>query len=314
MKIRLLQCSTLVALLFAALPLCDSRAAGRPTLFERQNVVAWCIVPFDSLKRDPAQRAEMTAGLGIKKIAYDWRQEHVPQFEQEILEYQKKGLEFFAFWGAHENAFKLFEKYGLHPQIWQSAANPPADLSAEAKVEKAAEMLLPLVKRAEQLGCSFGIYNHGGWGGEPENLVAVCEILRSKHGAKHVGIVYNQHHGHSHVERFTQALAAMKPYLICLNLNGMTAEGDKRGMKILPIGEGELDLGLLKTIADSGYQGPVGIIGHTNHDVELRLRDNLEGLDWLAAQLDGVAPAPKPAVRVSLLKSATPPADQKPSR
>ena len=284
-------------------------AAEVSSVFARQNIAAWCIVPFDSLKRDPAQRAEMVAKLGLRKVAYDWRNQHVPEFEQEIQEYKKHGIEFFAFWGAHEDAFKLFEKYNLHPQIWQSAVSPSADLGREAQIQKAAEALLPRVARARELGCPFGIYNHGGWGGEPENLVAVCEYLRKHHGASHVGIVYNQHHGHSHVDRFAEALTAMKPYLLCLNLNGMEPAGDSRGMKILPISEGSLDLPLLRIIADSGYAGPIGIIGHTNHDVELRLRDNLDGLDWLLPQLGGAAPAPKPPMRVSLLKPSQPAAE-----
>jgi hypothetical protein len=298
-----LQLLTAGVLAFA--PVC-SKAADATTLFSRKNLTAWCIVPFDSLKRSPAQRAEMLERVGITKVAYDWRAEHVPQFEEEILEYKKHGLEFFAFWGAHEDAFKLFEKYNMHPQIWQSAANPPADLDREAQIKKAAEQLLPRVERAKALGCPFGIYNHGGWGGEPENLVAVCEYLRKNHDAKHVGIVYNQHHGHGHVARFKEALAAMAPYLICLNLDGMTADGDKRGMKILPLSEGEQDLDLLKLIADSHYKGPIGIIGHTNHDVEMRLRDNLDGLDWLVPQIEGKTARPKPAMRVSLIVKTPP--------
>ena len=305
MNTRFLKCISLLAGALALAPL-SSHATEAGDLFARKNLAAWCIVPFDSVKRDPAQRAEMMKKIGVTKIAYDWRAEHVPQFEQEILEYKKHGLDFFAFWGAHEDAFKLFEKYNMHPQIWQSAANPPADLDREAQVKKAAELLLPRVERARALGCSFGIYNHGGWGGEPENMVAVCEYLRKNHAAKHVGIVYNQHHGHGHVARFTEALAAMKPYLICLNLDGMAPDGDKRGMKILPLSEGEHDLEMLKIIAKSGYQGPIGIIGHTNHDVELRLRDNLDGLDWLLPQIDGKPAGPKPAMRISLLTKTAP--------
>ena len=50
--------------------------------------------------------------------------------------------------------------------------------------------------------CKLGLYNHGGWGGEPENLVAVCKVLREQHKADHVGIVYNLHHGHGHIDDF----------------------------------------------------------------------------------------------------------------
>lgn len=283
------------------------RAAVDSTLFERRNLVAWCIVPFDSVKRGPVERAEMVKRLGITRVAYDWRNEHVAQFEQEILEYKKRGLEYFAFWGQHEDAFRLFEKYQLHPQIWFMLPGATASLSQEEKVQEAAKRVLPLVERTRKLGCQLALYNHGGWGGEPENMVAVCDYLRRHNGATHVGIVYNQHHGHSHVDRFTEALAAMKPYLFCLNLDGLTRDGDKRGMKILPVGQGELDLPMLKIIASSGYRGPIGVIGHTQDDVELRLRDNLEGLDWLVPQLTGQPAGPKPTPRLSLLPKAANP-------
>ena len=289
----------LLALGILALSPAKLHAAGPAPLLARGNLVAWCIVPFDAQKRGPAERAEMIARLGLTKIAYDWRDEHVPQFEVEILEYQKRGLEFFAFWSVHDEAFRLFEKYNLHPQIWITAPSPVAPTRQE-QIQKAVAQLLPAVERSRKLGCPLGLYNHGGWGGEPENLVAVCEHLRRHHDAPHVGIVYNQHHGHEHAERFPQALAAMKPYLLCLNLNGMARDGERRGMKILPLGQGELDLSLLKSIVASGYRGPIGLIGHTMDDVELRLRDNLDGLDWLVAQLDGKPAGAKPPVRVPL--------------
>ena len=50
-------------------------------IFPRDNLVAWCIVPFDAKKRTPEQRAEMLARLGIKQFAYDWRDEHLPTFD-----------------------------------------------------------------------------------------------------------------------------------------------------------------------------------------------------------------------------------------
>jgi hypothetical protein len=70
------------------------------------------------------------------------------------------------------------------------------------------------------------------------------------------------------------------------------------------LGQGELDVQLLKIIAASGYGGPIGIIGHTMDDVELRLMDNLEGLDWMVQQLEGKAAAPKPVPRLPLQPAA----------
>ena len=138
----------------------------------------------------------------------------------------------------------------------------------------------------------MSIYNHGGRGGEPENLVAVCRAL----DLPNVGIVYNQHHGHDHLPPFEEALAAMLPHLHCLNVNGMTAGGDKAGRKILVVGQGDLDVALAKTIYTSGYRGPIGILNHTGHDAEARLLDNLEGLEWVAGELTG-KPVPKPTPR-----------------
>lgn len=111
------------------------------------------------------------------------------------------------------------------------------------------------------------------------------------------GIVYNLHNGHGHIQDFDKRLAVMRPYLLCLNLNGMTTDGDKKGLKILPLGAGEHGLALLKVIRASGYSGPIGVIGHTNDDVEQRLQDSLDGLDWLLPQLDGKAAGPRPSYR-----------------
>lgn len=271
-------------------------AAKERDIYARDNLVAWCIVPFDGKKRGPAERAAMCARLGLKKIAYDWRQEHVATFEEEIRQYQKHGLEYFAFWGQHEDAFRLFEKYDLHPQIWIMLPAPKATTQQE-RVKEAAAAMLPLVQRTRQMRCKVGLYNHGGWHGEPENLIAVCRYLRENHDADHVGIVYNQHHAHDRIDDFGAVVKQLLPYLHCLNLNGMTREGDKRGQKILPLGEGEMDVALLKAIRDAGYRGPIGIIGHTQDDVEQRLQDNLDGLEWIRPQLDSKRPGPKPKLR-----------------
>lgn len=290
-----------LAILVILSPLLSSRLttaqdAARLRNFAHDKLVAWCIVPFDGKKRGPAERATMLKELGLRRVAYDWRQEHVATFEQEILEYKKNGLEYFAFWGVHDDAFKLFEKHGLHPQIWQMLPAPNAE-TQEAKIRQAATQMLPIVERTRKLGSKLGLYNHGGWHGEPANMVAVCKYLRERHQADHVGIVYNQHHAHEHLDDFADVLQLMKPYLLCLNLNGMTRDGEQKGQKILPLGEGEFDVALLKVIRDSGYAGPIGIIGHTQDDVELRLRDNLDGLDWILPQLNGKPAGPKPKLR-----------------
>jgi hypothetical protein len=283
--------------LYLPLSILLALSVGSPSkaadLFDKSNLAAWCIVPFDAKKRSPEERAEMVAKMGIKKIAYDWRQEHVAEFEREILAYQKHGIEFFAFWSTHEEAFRLFEKYDLRPQIWLTLSGGN-EATPEERIKAAATRLLPVVERTRKAGCPLGLYNHGGWGGEPENLVAVCEYLKKNHGADHVGIVYNLHHGHSHLDRLPAAIELMKPHLLCFNLNGMDIAGQTKGRMILPIGGGTEDLQLLRVIRDSGYKGPIGILNHTGEDAEARLKDNLNGLNWLSAQLEGKPAGPKP--------------------
>ena len=271
-------------------------------LYDLKNLAAWCIVPFDNQKRTPEQRAAMVAKMGLAKVAYDWRQEHVPEFEAEILAYKKHGIEFFAFWSTHDQAFALFEKHQLHPQIWVMAGNKGD--TQEAKVKNAAEGLLPVIAKAAKIGSKVAVYNHGGWSGEPENMVAICEYLQKHHAVTNVGIVYNLHHGHGHLARLDEALKRMLPHLLCLNLNGMDVAGDTKGRKILPIGAGTEDLKVLRQVRASGYAGPVGVLNHTMEDAEGRLLDNLDGLRHLVPQLDDLPPGPKPQYRTYAVQAA----------
>lgn len=256
--------------------------ANRKQLLDQENLVAWCIVPFDANKRGPEERAQMLKRLGIRKVAYDWRGDHVSTFEEEILAYQKHGLEFFAFWSWHPSMEALIKKHNIQPQIWKTVPSPKADTQAD-RVKAAAKQLMPLVEKAAELNLKFGLYNHGGWGGEPENLVAVCKYLREQTKTDHIGIVYNLHHGHGHINDFAEVLDQMEPYLICLNLNGMN-EGAQP--KILPLNQGQFDKQLLETILKSDYQGPIGILDHrSNMDAEQSLRENLDGLKTLKEKL-----------------------------
>jgi sugar phosphate isomerase/epimerase len=240
----------------------------------------------------------MLARLGFKKFAYDWRGQHLPTFDQEVQELKKRNIELTAIWfpaALSNDARQLLEvvrKHGLKTQLWVTIVDTPG-ADAAAKADGVANVIRPIAEEAAKLGCTVALYNHGGWFGEPENQLAVIDRLK----LPNVGIVYNLHHGHDHLDRFPKLLAAMKPHLLCLNLNGMVKGGDRAGKKILPLGQGDLDVELLKAIRDSGYSGPVGIIGHTEDDAEERLRDNLDGLAWLKVKLDGKDPGPKPKCR-----------------
>ncbi|MEZ6064337.1 MAG: TIM barrel protein [Planctomycetaceae bacterium] len=251
-------------------------------IFAADNLVAWCIVPFDAQHRGPEERAAMLDRLGLKRVAYDWRAEHVATFEEEIHAYQRHGLEFLAFWSWHPEFAPLVKQHDIHPQFW--ITNPSPDgANDDERAAKAAEQLLPIVRQAAELDCQVGLYNHGGWGGEPANLVAVCERLRDTHDARNVGIVYNFHHGHDHITDFADSLKLMLPMLLCVNINGMN---DRAEPKILTLGEGRHEIDMLRTLKASGYVGPIGILDHRPEtDSEETLRENLAGLRGIADRL-----------------------------
>lgn len=270
-------------------------------LFARKNLVAWCIVPFDAKKRGPEERAAMLQKLGFTRFAYDYRAEHIPTFDDEIEALKRHHVELSAWWfptSLNDEArmtLALFARHQVTPELWVTGGGGPVKNDAEQQARIAAETarIRPIAEAAAKVGCRVALYNHGGWFGEPENQIAIIDELK----LDNVGLVYNLHHGHDHLDRFPALLQKMKPYLYTLNLNGMVKQGDRQGRKILQLGQGDLDLKLLKIVRDSGYTGPIGILGHTQDDAEERLQDNLDGLDWLMPQLDGQEPGPKPKMR-----------------
>jgi len=270
------------------LSLLCAAAAADPSLFEKSNLVAWCIVPFDAKKRGPEERAAMLEKLGIKRFAYDYRAEHIAQWDEDLAALKRHGIELTAWWfpgtinDEARKALELFKRHRVTPQLWVMGAGGPVtdDAEQKARVESEAARIGAIARAAAPL--KVALYNHGGWFGEPENQIAIIERL-ARDDVKNVGIVYNLHHGHEHLNRFPALLEKMKPHLLALNINGMTRDGDKAGKKILVIGEGDLDRDLLRTITASGWRGPIGILNHTDEDAETRLKANLDGLQKVLA-------------------------------
>jgi len=263
------------------------KAALNKALFAKDNLMAWCIVPFDSAKRSSTERASMLRELGIKRFAYDYRAEHIPSFESEFAALKENGIELSAWWfptTLNEEAkmtLKLFEKYQLHPQLWVTGGgniNMTAD-EAEAFANKEAERIRTIAVATQEIGSTVGLYNHGGWFGVPENQI---ELIR-RIGMTNVGIIFNLHHAHDQLDRLPTVLAKMMPHLLVININGMQSDGERLGKKILPIGEGDRDLEVLKAISESGFKGPIGILNHTDEDAKTRLERNMAGLQALVA-------------------------------
>ncbi len=270
-------------------------------IFDKPNLAAWCIVPFDKAKRGPEERAAMLDQLGIHKFAYDYRKEHIPTFDAELDALKKHHIELLAWWfpttlnDEGKMALELFKRHGVKPQLWVNGGGawPKGEADYQRRIVAEAARIRPIAEAAAAQGLKVGLYNHGSWYGEPETQLAIIKELHMPN----VGMVYNLHHGHDHVHRFEHLLAQMLPHLLCLNINGMMEDGERRGMNSIPVGQGEWDLELLKIIKRSGYEGPIGMVNDTQEDAKDRLQDNLDGLQWLVKQLDGSPPGPKSVPR-----------------
>ena len=286
--------NSLVPLLACAMLAAPLASAGE--LLDHENLVAWCIVPFDAKKRGPEERAQMLEKLGFKHFAYDYRAEHVPTFDAELDALKKHGIELTAWWfptvlnDEARSTLELFKRHAVHPQLWVMGGGVPTKTPEEQKqrVEEEAARIRSIAEAAAPLGCKVALYNHGGWFGEPENQIEIIQRL-ARNGVTNVGIVYNLHHAHEQLDRFPELLSKMKPYLLALNLNGTNRGGDHAGEKILVLGQGSEDFRLLSMIRESGWMGPIGILNHTDEDAETRLKANLKGLEKLRAQIGAAA-------------------------
>lgn len=255
-------------------------------LFARDNLVAWCIVPFDAAKRGPKARAEMLNRLGFKSLAYDYRDEHISQFDEEIKTLREHGIDLAAWWcggvdphnpvsGSITLALDALSRNQDSADLWVMFNEAPLQsLDQPARVKLVAEAMDKIAVAVAAVKGRVGIYNHGGWCGDPANQLAVAKACHEKN----TGVVFNFHHAHEHFNQLPALLKELAPHLICLNLNGMTIGGEK----ILPVGSGKSDREMLQMVRVSGYTGPIGILDHRPElDAELSLKQNLDGLERL---------------------------------
>jgi hypothetical protein len=271
---------------------CQPKKQSKTTdIFDKENLIAWCIVPFDAVGRSPEERAHMLDELGISQLAYDYREEHLPSFVEEINVLAAHGIDLRAVWfwiqggsdglldRSNEFILESLKKTNSRTELWVSFPESYYDGNTDGEsLQKAIDAVREILQRAEEIGCTLALYNHGGWFGEPENLIRIIEAI----GSNKIRIVYNFHHGHHRIDHFREDFTRMMPYLSTVNINGMRKEGPK----IITLGEGDQELSMLKVIKESGYSGPVGILGHTEgEDIRVVLKRNLKGLGQLKESL-----------------------------
>jgi len=264
-------------------------STARRGLFDHENLTAWCVVPFDAKKRGPEERAEMLQRLGFRNFAYDWRAKDVPNFGAEVEAMKRHGINLVAWWFPTEAAdltaqiiLEVIKRHSIHPQLWVMGSGSPTstDLEQKQRIDQEAERICKLVELARPYGCQVELYNHNAWFGQPDNEVAVIERLKQK-GVNGVGMVYNFSHGHRDVADFPAIWKRIRPYVVAVNVTGMVIDE-----RLLPPSQGEHELEMLRTIQESGWHGPIGLIAEQGGDAEVTLSTNLRGLDWLTKELD----------------------------
>jgi sugar phosphate isomerase/epimerase len=271
----------------AATMLLNISSAQKPqqkNLYAKNNLIAWCIVPFDSKNRTPEERARMLNTLGINKLAYDWREKHVPTFDDELSALKKHNITLQAFWyysGPEPEKDKnfatiidLLRRHNVKTQIWTmiTGIEDFDSMTQEQKTEAVLKPVKYIAEKAAEVGSSVGLYNHGGWFGEPENQISIIEHLK----LPNVGMVYNFSHSEEQIHRFPEFYPKMLPYLYAINLTGL--QGGIPA-KVVPIGEGNIEYRMMKIIEGSSYSGPIGIINEDfAPDAEVGLKMNMEGL------------------------------------
>jgi hypothetical protein len=263
----------------------DSRQKDPAEITRMDNLIAWCIVPFDSLHRNPEERIRMLKELGFTGYAYDWRNEHLEEAAEEFRLAAENDINIEAVWlwidantdgpgklsPDNEKMLSIVENSGLRTQIWIGFhPNYFGGLSEADAVKKGVEMVSYLAERAGEMGCRIALYNHGDWFGEPENQARIIQGIPEKK----IGIVYNFHHAHEQIERLPEIIKAIMPYLWVVNLNGMRVDGPK----ILPVGSGDREKEMIDMFLAAGFTGPFGILGHIEDaDVKVILKQNIEG-------------------------------------
>jgi hypothetical protein len=160
---------------------------------------------------------------------------------------------------------------------------PKTPEEQEHRVREGADRINALVRMAAPYGCSVELYNHNGWFGLEENELAIIARLREM-GVRGVGMVYNFSHArdgfHDDSKDFPELWRKMKDHVVAVNITGMRTDED-----VVYPSQGDSELEMMRTIEESGWRGPVGLVAEKGGDAEVTLGNYIVGLDWLAAEL-----------------------------
>jgi len=224
----------------------------------------------------------MLRRIGITKIIWDWRDEHIETFDAELDALRQHQIELAGIWTpspmpAYEepdyasrfgvvpqrikNLITESARRGHKPELWTQIAfgesGMPTEVSKRVhatEVMRAADHLTGIARLARGHGMRVVLTNHGGWAGEPRTLVDVTKEL-ARRGLGNVGIGFRLQHAHHLIADLDQHLAAMNEYLVAIMLSGADAGAEATGRMILPFGAGSRDRWVTHAILESGWQG-----------------------------------------------------------
>ena len=70
-------------------------------LWQHDNLYVWGLAPFDEKHRTPEERARLLESLGLKTIAYNWRDSDVPLFDEQIEAFKRHHITIMA-WSIYD--------------------------------------------------------------------------------------------------------------------------------------------------------------------------------------------------------------------
>ncbi len=273
----------------------------------RDQFAASHLVAHDALRRGPRERAQMLRGMGLTKIIWDWRDEHIDTFDAELDALRRNQIELAGIWTPSpmpafeepeyssrfgvvssriKNLITEAARRGHTPDLWTQIAfggpgtpTPPSEQVHRAEVARAADHLTGLVRLARGHGMCVVLTNHGGWAGEPRTLVDIVAEL-ARRGLGNVGIGFRLQHAHHLIADLDHHISTMSEHLVAIMLSGADAGAELTGRVILPFGAGSRDRWVTHAILESGWQGQLVVHAVGNDDSEARLLDSLEGWEW----------------------------------
>ena len=131
-------------------------AGTAAAVFRPDRLAAWCIVPFDDEPRTPTERMTMLTRLGITRYAYDYRAEHIPQFDDEMVQLKAAGIELVGWWFPtvlNDEArliLDVLKRHDIQTSLWVTGGGEPTTSEADQQARVAAEAarIQPIAKAA----------------------------------------------------------------------------------------------------------------------------------------------------------------------